>query len=411
MEDLIPGNWTRKANIIKVIGVGGGGGNAVEYMYSKGLKYIDFVVCNTDSQALENSSVPTKVQLGRILTKGLGAGTDHLVGKKAAIESKEEIEALFGDSTEMVFIACGMGGGTGTGAAPVIAEIAKNCGKLTVGVVTIPFRDEGPEQIYRAIEGIKELNRHVDSILIVDNEKLYEIYGSIDVFSGFPKADEVLATAVQSIADIITSSGHINVDFADVKKIMQNSGVSLMGIGTASGANRISEAVEKAFISPLLNELDLKTAQNALVNIASSSEPGKALEFSELREIMENVRSYIGETKKFKRGIAKNDALDDSISVTIIATGFSMSQLPFVAEDYIDRDNRIIVDYNDNSFISRNKGIPLQPEERIQIKRKDHIKGVPSLIVTSQEEIIALEEEPAYERRETIIRQQEIKEV
>ncbi|MBO4536070.1 MAG: cell division FtsZ family protein, partial [Bacteroidales bacterium] len=206
--DLIPTSWEKRGNIITVVGVGGGGNNAISYMYTLGLKDVDFVVCNTDLQALQSSPVPTKLQIGPVLTKGLGAGTDYLIGRKAAEESIEEISKIFAGDTQMVFVTCGMGGGTGTGAAPLVAKTAKEMGKLTVGVVTVPFRDEGKEALYRAVEGIKELSKHVDSILVIDNQKLYQLYGKMGMKKAFSKADEVLATAVKSIAEIITSSGY-----------------------------------------------------------------------------------------------------------------------------------------------------------------------------------------------------------
>ena len=399
-EDFIPRDWQRRANIITVVGAGGGGGNAVSYMYSTGIEDVDFAICNTDVQALKMSEVPVKVQLGEILTKGLGAGTDAMVGKKAAQESVDAIEKLFGGSTEMAFITCGMGGGTGTGAAPVIAEVAKKKGLLTVGVVTIPFRDEGEEALYRAVEGIKELHRQVDSILIIDNQKLYELYGELDVFSAFHKADEVLCTAVKSISDIITRGGHINADFADVRKIMQNSGVSLMGIGTASGPKRVEEAVEQALCSPLLQDLDLSTAKNTLINITCSSEEGKAAKMSEISQIMDLIKARTGNTGNFKRGIVKDDNMGDNISVTIIATGFEMTQLPVIE---LKKNNIIEVKYDSGSSKIRKSGVPLSPEESNNVNNKRHFEGKPSLIVDTPDQIAALESEPAYYRRERLL--------
>ncbi|MBP5210636.1 MAG: cell division protein FtsZ, partial [Bacteroidales bacterium] len=288
MDIEVPSNWIAKSNILKVIGVGGGGTNAVAYMYQQEIKDVDFIVCNTDFQHLNDCPVKTKIQLGPITCRGLGAGTEPLVGRKAAIESKDEIEAALGGDTEMVFITCGMGGGTGTGAAPVIAEIAKSKGLLTVGVVTLPFRDEGPEALFRANEGIKELNKHVDSLLIIDNQKLYDLEG-VKLFSAFPKADEVLATAVKSIAEIITSRGYINVDFADVRKVMQDSGMALMGIGRASGPDRVQKAIDMAFKSPLLSDYDLSGVSRVLVNISSSSNDEFALDTDELSQIMDYI--------------------------------------------------------------------------------------------------------------------------
>ena len=399
-EDFIPKNWEKKANIITVVGAGGGGSNAVSYMFSQGIDDVDFAICNTDSQALDMSKVPVKLQLGEILTKGLGAGTDAVIGKKAAQESLEEIEKLFSSSTEMAFVTCGMGGGTGTGAAPVIAEVARKKGLLTVGVVTVPFRDEGEEALYRAVEGIKELHRQVDSILIIDNQKLYQLYDDMDVFSAFHKADEVLCTAVKSIAEIITKGGHINADFADVRKIMQNSGVSLMGIGTASGPNRVEEAVEQALCSPLLQELDLSTAKNALVNITTSSVAGEAVTMAELSKIMDLIKSRTGQTVNFKRGIVRDDSMGDSVSVTLIATGFEMTQLPVIE---VRKKNIIEVKYGESVSKNKKSGVPLYPEEESNISSKRRFEGKPSLIVSAPEEITELENEPAFYRRERLI--------
>ena len=399
-EDFIPKNREKKANIITVVGAGGGGSNAVSYMFSQGIDDVDFAICNTDSQALDMSKVPVKLQLGEILTKGLGAGTDAVIGKKAAQESLEEIEKLFSSSTEMAFVTCGMGGGTGTGAAPVIAEVARKKGLLTVGVVTVPFRDEGEEALYRAVEGIKELHRQVDSILIIDNQKLYQLYDDMDVFSAFHKADEVLCTAVKSIAEIITKGGHINADFADVRKIMQNSGVSLMGIGTASGPNRVEEAVEQALCSPLLQELDLSTAKNALVNITTSSVAGEAVTMAELSKIMDLIKSRTGQTVNFKRGIVRDDSMGDSVSVTLIATGFEMTQLPVIE---VRKKNIIEVKYGESVSKNKKSGVPLYPEEESNISSKRRFEGKPSLIVSAPEDITELQNEPAFYRRERLI--------
>ena len=230
-KDIIaPYDWVKSENIIKVIGVGGGGCNAVEHMYKvEDIKGADFIVCNTDKQALRKSEVPCKIQIGGELTKGLGAGCDPLRGRKAALESQEDIKEALGGKTEMVFVTCGMGGGTGTGAAPVIADIAHKIGLLTVGVVTVPFEDEGYESMSRAIEGIHEMEKCVDSLLIINNQKLYEVYGDLPIHEAFPKADEVLATAVRGITEIIMDTGYINVDFADVRTVMKGSGMALMG--------------------------------------------------------------------------------------------------------------------------------------------------------------------------------------
>ena len=407
--DLIPTSWEKRGNIITVVGVGGGGNNAVSYMYTLGLKDVDFVVCNTDMQALQSSPVPTKLQIGPVLTKGLGAGTDYLVGRKAAEESNEEINKIFAGDTQMVFVTCGMGGGTGTGAAPLVAKTAKEMGKLTVGVVTVPFRDEGKEALYRAVEGIKELSKHVDSILVIDNQKLYQLYGKMGMKKAFSKADEVLATAVKSIAEIITSSGYINVDFADVKKVMQNSGVAIMGIGEAEGEDRATKAVEMALNSPLLNDLNLRSVKNALINITGSSDDEHGISMEELSQIMDFTTQYTGATINFKRGIVFDESMGDKISVTIIATGFEMWQLPVIDESEINRGNKIDVLYDKNLFRNRKKGRPIAPDNG-KLLNKQRVTGIPALIVDDVRLIKALEDEPAYTRRERMLNTKETKE-
>jgi cell division protein FtsZ len=395
---FIPSDWESSPNIITVIGVGGGGGNAVNYMQEQGIKDVNYAICNTDSQALEASPVTRKVQLGE---KGLGAGTEASVGRKAAESSIEEISQLFKGKVEMAFITCGMGGGTGTGAAPIIAEVARKANKLTVGVVTLPFRDEGEEAMERAIEGIKDLNGQVDSILIIDNQKLYDIYPDLNIFSAFHMADEVLCTAVKSIAEVITKRGFINADFADVKRVMSNSGVAMMGMGRASGENRAVRAVEIALQSPLLNNIDLSTAKNAIVNITGSGEDGHAPSTEELRQIMEEVRARIGSTGVFKRGLVRDDSMGEEISVTVIATGFAMTQLPVLSQR---RKNVISVTA---ASAAPKHGTPVYPQEEIRINRKQAFEGVPSLIVTTQEELNQMAEEAAYNRRERLIEAQQ----
>lgn len=404
-KDLIPNNWEKRGNIITVIGVGGGGNNAVNHMFNEGMEDIDFIVCNTDMRALEMSPVPFKIQLGPLTTKGLGAGTDFNVGRKAALESIDEIRASLGPDTEMVFVTCGMGGGTGTGAAPIVAQTAKEKGLLTVGVVTIPFRDEGEEALYRAIQGIKELTKNVDCILIIDNQKLYQLHGDLDVFNAFPKADDVLATAVKSIAEIITCGGYINVDFADVKKVMQNSGVALMGIGEASGPNRAETAVNMAFHSPLLNNLDLSNVRNALVNI-TSSDGENALTMSEMAQIMDYTKKYTGTVINFKRGIVKKQDMGDKVSVTIIATGFDMAQLPVIDEPVSARGNRVEITLGKDSSQILKHGTPYVASKEIRITRQ-RSTGVPVLLTETPQTIAELEEEPSYYRRERLLAEQE----
>ena len=334
MEELdticpLPADWTIRKNIIKVIGVGGGGSNAVTQMFKEGIKDVDFMICNTDSQALSSSPVPEKLQLGTILTKGLGAGCNPEQGRNAAIESIDAIKDRLSGETQMVFITAGMGGGTGTGAAPIIASVAQELGLLTIGVVTQPFRDEGIESIKRAYDGILELSQHVDSLLIIDNEKLYDIFANLSLLDAFPRLNGVLKTAVKGIAEIITGEGYINVDFADVRMVMRKSGMALMGIGEAVGENRSTEAVKKALSSPLLENYDLKTAKSVLVNITSSTDLEQNLKMEELQKIMDYIIEYTGSATNFKRGVVFDKNIEkDKVRVTVVATGFKMHITP-----------------------------------------------------------------------------------
>ncbi len=315
-------------SIIKVIGVGGGGGNAVNHMYHQGIRDVDFMVCNTDSQALVNSPVPFKVQLGSSLTEGRGAGNKPETGRDAAIENIEDVKKILGSNTKMVFITAGMGGGTGTGGAPVIAQAAKELGILTVGIVTIPFRNEGRRRIKQAIDGIAAMETHVDSLLVINNERIREMYGDFKISDAFAKADNILATAAKGIAEIITVPGYINVDFADVETVMRNSGVALMGTGVASGVNRALIAVEEALNSPLLNNNDILGARNILLNITSGSEE---ITMDEIGEITDFIQEKAGNSADLIWGNGVDEELGDKISVTIIATGFSTSSIPEMA--------------------------------------------------------------------------------
>jgi cell division protein FtsZ len=310
---------------IKVIGIGGGGSNAVNHMYKMGIKNVDFVICNTDSQALEASPVQNRVQLGASLTEGRGAGNKPEVGKQAAIENIEDVKAMLSNKTEMVFITAGMGGGTGTGGAPVIAKACNDLGYLTVGIVTIPFRSEGKRRIKQAIEGITELEEFVDSILIINNERIREMYGDLGVSQAFAKADDVLAIAAKGIAEIITIHSNVNVDMADVTTVMRKGGLTIMGTGTAKGTNRAEEALEQALHSPLLNNSDIRGAKQVLININSG--PVKELTMDELGRIQDNVQSKAGFEADLIWGQGIDENLGEEISVTIVATGFSQSAI------------------------------------------------------------------------------------
>ncbi|WP_321320542.1 cell division protein FtsZ [Labilibaculum sp.] len=325
-EDLIDFSLQEnESSIIKVIGVGGGGGNAVNYMYKQGIKDVDFVICNTDAQALETSEIPVKIQLGESLTEGRGAGNKPERGEQSAIENLEDIIEVLADNTKMVFITAGMGGGTGTGAAPVIAKAAKEMGILTVGIVTIPFRFEGRQRLHQAIEGINKLKENVDSLLVINNEKLSEIYGDLKLSTAFSKADDVLATAAKGIAEIITLHGYINVDFEDVKTVMTDSGVAVMGSASAEGENRAVNAIREALTSPLLNSNDVRGARNILLNISSGQEE---VTMDEVGQITDYVQEAVGDSASIIWGTGQDLALENKVSVTIIATGFDNGLIP-----------------------------------------------------------------------------------
>ncbi|MBN1651688.1 MAG: cell division protein FtsZ [Bacteroidales bacterium] len=308
-----------QSNIIKVLGVGGGGGNAVNHMFKQGIKDVDFILCNTDNQHLEDSPIPTKIQLGSSLTEGRGAGSKPAVGRNAAIENINEIKELLSINTKMLFITAGMGGGTGTGAAPIIAAAAKELDILTVAIVTLPFAFEGRKRTELAKEGIAELKKHVDTILIINNDKLRELYGNLSLSQAFSQADNILTKAAKGIAEIITVTGYINVDFEDVNTVMRNSGVAIMGAGKAEGENRAIEATEQALSSPLLNDNDINGATNMLLYIASGE---NEISMDEVSEITEIIQNRTGNDCEVIWGSGQDPELGDSISITLIATGF-----------------------------------------------------------------------------------------
>ena len=334
--DIVESMWgepNENTSIIKVIGVGGGGCNAVNHMYNLGIKDVGFVVCNTDMQALNSSPVPLKVQLGKKITEGLGAGSQPDQGRMAAEENLNEIAELMRHNTKMVFITAGMGGGTGTGAAPVIAKVAKDMGIITVAIVTIPFLSMEPLRIETAHSGIRELRKYVDSLLVIKNEKILDLYSDLTFFEAFAKADEVLCTAAKSIAEIITVSGHMNVDFADVRTAMKDSGVALIGIGRCAGENRAEEAVNQAISSPLLNDNNIRGAKNVLVNIMMGEKDLKVSEVKKINEIVLGEVGYVAGAEGnivrpyIKTGVGKNPQLGEDVTVSIIATGFEMGDI------------------------------------------------------------------------------------
>jgi cell division protein FtsZ len=311
---------SNNSSIIKVIGVGGGGSNAVNYMYEMGIKGVDFIVCNTDAQSLDKSPVPTKIQLGSTLTEGRGAGSIPEVGRNAAIESLTEVQELLSDQTNMVFITAGMGGGTGTGAAPIIARAAKEMGILTVGIVTIPFMFEGRKRSNQADLGLKEMREAVDTLLVIRNDKLRELYGNLSLKQAFAHADEVLCTAAKGIAEVITLIGTVNVDMNDVNTVMKNSGVAIMGSGRASGEGRAKRAIQSALESPLLNDNDINGANFILLNVTFGNEE---LLMDEISEITDYIQEQAGQEAEVIWGYGHDETLGDDICATVIATGFA----------------------------------------------------------------------------------------
>ncbi|WP_185874063.1 cell division protein FtsZ [Blattabacterium cuenoti] len=318
-ENVTFGFSKNRSASIKVIGVGGGGSNALSYMFEQGITGVDFIACNTDAQALNNNPVPIKIQLGASITEGLGAGADPEIGEKAALESLEEIKSILDSNTKMTFITAGMGGGTGTGAAPIIAGISKEKGILTVGIVTIPFHFEGKMRLKQAQKGIESLRKNVDSLIVINNDKLRELYGNLGFKAGFAKADEVLTTAAKGIAEVITHHYKQNIDLRDTRTVLKESGTAVMGSAISVGENRAKEAVGQALDSPLLNDNKIKGAKNVLLLIVS----GKIeITIDEIGIISDYIQAEAGNNANIIMGIGEDESLEESISVTIVATGF-----------------------------------------------------------------------------------------
>lgn len=358
--------------IIKVIGVGGGGGNAVEYMYEKGICDVDFVICNTDYQALRNSPIPCKIQLGKELTAGHGAGNNPAMGEKSAQESLADIEAILKKDTRMAFITAAMGGGTGTGAAPVIARLSKDMGILTVGIVSVPARFEGPKRLDQARDGLRRLKDHVDCLIVIDNEKIKSIYGSQTISQAFAKANDVLNIAAKGIAEIITLPGYINVDFADVRTVMTDSGVAIMGAAQATGEDRAIRAITEALESPLLNNNDILGAKDILLNITSGTDE---ITMDEMSQITSHIIRKVGNNAAVIWGVGTDPDLGDAVSVTIIATGFPTGDIELFGEE--------------NTCAGYAKQPECLKEEEVRVK--------PGL---TEEQVRELETVPAFERRE-----------
>ena len=325
-----------QSNVIKVIGVGGGGSNAINHMFQAGINGVDFVICNTDSQALDNSPVPNKIQLGVSLTEGLGAGANPEVGEQAAMESMEEIKSMLDSTTKMIFITAGMGGGTGTGAAPVIAKFAKEMDILTVGIVTMPFQFEGKMRVEQAQRGIEKLRKNVDSLIVINNNKLREVYGNLGFKAGFSKADEVLATAARGIAEVITHHYTQNIDLRDAKTVLSNSGTAIMGSAISSGSARANEAIMKALDSPLLNDNKIQGAKNVLLLIVSGAQE---ITIDEIGEINDHIQIEAGYGANIIMGVGEDESLGEAIAVTVIATGFNIEQ----QDDIVNTESKKII--------------------------------------------------------------------
>lgn len=388
---------TDAPRIIKVIGVGGGGSNAVQNMYRKGIHNVSFAVCNTDLQAMQNSPIPKKIQLGLAITEGLGAGNDPEVARRAAEESREEIEKLFNDGTKMAFITAGMGGGTGTGAAPVVAEIARSLGILTVGIVTIPFKFEMKGKIKQALRGVIEISKHVDALLVVNNQRLIDIYPKMEVSKGFKVVDDVLTTATKSIAEIITARGVINLDFRDVKKVLKNGGVAIMSYGVESGEMRVMRAFHKALHSPLLNNNDIYKSKKILFNIYEN--PNDPIRVEEMGEVESFMEQFTDENIELIWGYSKDANLKvGEVKVTVLATGFGMKDIPGMGPEVnaIEEEEKAISleaikkQKEEEQKLEQMVNVLYKPEYKVYIFKGDEMYN--------EEFIAALDNSPTYSR-------------
>ena len=387
---------TNSPKIIKVIGVGGGGGNDVNHMFKEGINDVTFVLCNTDVQDLKKSEIPIKVQLGAKITNGLGAGNDPAVARQAAEESQEDIKSLFTDGTQMAFITAGMGGGTGTGAAPVVARIAKESDILTVGIVTIPFLFEKKRKINQALKGVEEMKKNVDALLVINNEKLRDIYTGLSTKEAYTKADSILSTATRSIAEIITNEGIINLDFRDVRKVLKNGGVAIMSIGTASGEKRLQKAIDNALNSPLLNNKDVKKAKKILFNISASEKaPVLVEEMDELDKFMDQLDPNI----EVIWGQAEDNSLEDEIKFTILATGFDLDM------NQVDEDNEEEDEEGDRRIEEK---IKETYGETSQNQRTVHYFLFADENLDNDEIIKMFEDTPTYERSKNLLEEMNV---
>ena len=383
-----------QSNVIKVIGVGGGGSNAINHMFKQGIKGVDFIVCNTDSQALENSSVPNKIQLGMSLTEGLGAGANPEVGQQSAIESIAEIENMLDTNTKMLFITAGMGGGTGTGAAPVIAQLAKERDILTVGIVTIPFQFEGKVRSEQAMLGVERLRKQVDSLIVINNNKLREVYGNLGFKAGFSKADEVLATAARGIAEVITHHYTQNIDLKDAKTVLANSGTAIMGSATATGDERAKKAIMSALDSPLLNDNKITGAKNVLLLIVSGT---SEITIDEIGEINDFIQTEAGFNANIIMGVGEDERLEDAVAVTIIATGFNIEQQAEIVNSEpkkiihsLEDEQKIVHDLTNKAIANMVVEEPIFESQKVKNEIKD---SVVTPEIKEEKVIFTLEEE------------------
>ena len=388
---------TDAPRIIKVIGVGGGGSNAVHNMYRKGIHNVSFAVCNTDMQALQNSPIPKKIQLGESITEGLGAGNDPEFARKAAEESREEITNLFNDGTKMAFITAGMGGGTGTGASPVVAEIAKSLGILTIGIVTIPFKFEMTGKIKQALKGVIEIAKHVDALLVINNQRLIDIYPKLNVNEGFRIVDDVLTTATKSIAEIITARGTINLDFRDVRKILKNGGVAIMSYGVETGEMRVSRAFRSALHSPLLNDNDIYKSKKILFNIYQN--PNDPIRVEEMGEVESFMSQFKEENIELIWGLSNDHNLDEGqVKVTVLATGFGMKDIPGMQPviEKEEEEKEILTREEEDRIKSENQKLDSMVEAFYKPEYKVYIfKGED---MHNEELLAAIDASPTYKR-------------
>ena len=392
-------------SIIKVIGVGGGGGNAVNHMYKEGIHDVSFVLCNTDAQALNDSPVPVHLQLGK---EGLGAGNKPERARQAAEDTLDEIKKMLSDGTKMAFITAGMGGGTGTGAAPVIARVSKDMGILTVGIVTIPFRFEGNKKIDQALDGVEEMAKHVDALLVINNERLREIYGDMPVLEAFGKADDTLSVAAKSIAEIITVHGLINLDFNDVKTVLKDGGVAIMSTGYGEGEGRVKQAIEDALNSPLLNDNDIYNSKKILLSINFCSDKGQSggLTMEEMNDVNDFMNKF-GDGFELKWGIALDPELDKKVKVTILATGFGIENVDGMGQhlNHQKQEDRELIREEEEKAADRRdrRDRYYRNSDNTQYKRRPHIFRFSSEDLDNDDVILAVESTPTYKRTKQLL--------